>query len=213
MPHTQQRYWLRRTVFDPVDGDANPEHGLFQDVLMDLPSPRLLLRPFTLPPGLYHHLDDERRVCFGEHDFYGLSCYSAFSVQWRSLRFDTAIAAFHYESFRDSAPITAANIQLAKSAHEACEIAAFNIADRRTDWDTIQIRAMRTILREKAHQHDYLRSMLMASGNRELIDTSWRDPFWGWGPDGKGKNIVGKLWMEFRAELRKREEANQRAAA
>lgn len=211
MPHSTQRYWLRRTVFDPVNGVANPEHGLYQDALLDLPSPQMLLRAFNLPDGMYNGLDSERRICFGEHDFYGLSCFSSFTVHWRSLRFDTAIAAFHYESFRESAPITASNIQLAKSAYEACEIAHFNTADRRADWNVLMVRAMRTILREKARQHDYLRSMLMATGNRELVDSTWRDAYWGVGQDGKGKNIVGKLWMEFRAELRKRDEQANKA--
>jgi hypothetical protein len=39
-------------------------------------------------------------------------------------------------------------------------------------------------------------------GDRELIEDSWRDDFWGWGPHRNGKNMLGKLWMEIRSELR-----------
>lgn len=211
MPHAVQRYWLRRTIFDPVEGASNPEHGLYQDALLELPSAHLLVRPFTLPAGMYNGLDTEKRICFGEPDFYPLSDYAAFTIVWRNLRFDTLIAAFHYESFRDSAPITASNIQTARSPYEACEIAHFNAADRRPDWGTLAVRAMRTIKREKARQHEYIRSVLLASANRELIDNIWKDNFWGAGHDGNGKNISGKLWMEFRAELRKREEDRQKS--
>jgi predicted NAD-dependent protein-ADP-ribosyltransferase YbiA (DUF1768 family) len=28
------------------------------------------------------------------------------------------------------------------------------------------------------------------------------DDFWGWGPNRDGKNMLGRLWMEIRAELR-----------
>jgi hypothetical protein len=31
---------------------------------------------------------------------------------------------------------------------------------------------------------------------------SWRDDFWGWGPGRDGKNMLGRLWMEVRAELK-----------
>lgn len=27
--------------------------------------------------------------------------------------------------------------------------------------------------------------------------------FWGWGPNQDGRNELGKLWMEIRAELRR----------
>ena len=47
-----------------------------------------------------------------------------------------------------------------------------------------------------------MRRKLIATGDRELIEDSWRDDFWGWGPDKDGKNILGKLWMEIREELR-----------
>ena len=40
------------------------------------------------------------------------------------------------------------------------------------------------------------------SGERELIENSWRDDFWGWGPNRDGQNMLGRLWMEIRDELR-----------
>ncbi len=60
---------------------------------------------------------------------------------------------------------------------------------------------MRDILRAKAEQHEYVRRKLLATGDRELVEDSWRDDFWGWGPDRNGQNMLGKLWMEVRAEL------------
>ena len=61
---------------------------------------------------------------------------------------------------------------------------------------------MKSILRAKADQHEYVRRKLLATGDRELIEDSWRDDFWGWGPNRDGKNMLGKLWMEVRDELR-----------
>lgn len=31
---------------------------------------------------------------------------------------------------------------------------------------------------------------------------AWRDSFWGWGPDKRGQNMLGKLWMRVREEQR-----------
>jgi predicted NAD-dependent protein-ADP-ribosyltransferase YbiA (DUF1768 family) len=62
---------------------------------------------------------------------------------------------------------------------------------------------MRDIIRAKVNQHEYVKRKLMATGQRVLIENSWRDNFWGWGPNKDGQNMLGKLWMEIRAELRK----------
>ncbi len=61
---------------------------------------------------------------------------------------------------------------------------------------------MRDILRAKVSQHPYVRKKLLDTGNRELIEDSWRDDFWGIGPDKNGQNILGKLWMQVREEIR-----------
>src|SRR5690606_24814424 len=90
----------------------------------------------------------------------------------------------------------------APSAHEAFKIAERNRDKRRSDWDRVKVDIMRDILRAKAEQHEYVRRKLLATGDRELIEDSWRDDFWGWGPNRDGKNMLGRLWMEIRAELR-----------
>ncbi len=61
---------------------------------------------------------------------------------------------------------------------------------------------MHSILLAKVDQHEYVRRKLLATGNRELIEDSWRDDFWGWGPNKDGQNMLGKLWMEIRENLR-----------
>ncbi len=90
----------------------------------------------------------------------------------------------------------------APSAHEAFKIAERSKAERRQDWDAVKVDIMRDILRAKADQHEYVRRKLLATGDRELIEDSWRDDFWGWGPNRDGQNMLGKLWMEIRSELR-----------
>ena len=154
-----------------------------------------------------HGLDTPQRVFFYEQDFYVLSNFSAFSLKWKGLRFDTSEAVYHWEKFLhpDATPFEVAfleSIRLAPSAHEAFRIGQTERRLRRPDWNEIKVDVMRRILRAKAEQHEYVRRKLLATGDRELVENSWRDNFWGWGPNEDGQNMLGKLWMELRAELR-----------
>ena len=152
-------------------------------------------------------LDTASRVRFYEHDYYVLSNFSAFTLVWKGIRFDTSEAAYHFEKFSDCDGAMADvrsiqwDIRTAPSAHEAFKIAERNRAHRRPDWDDVKVGIMLDILRAKAEQHEYVRRKLLTTGDRELVEDSWRDDFWGWGPNRDGKNMLGRLWMQVRSEL------------
>ena len=129
-----------------------------------------------------------------------LSNFSAFTLQRKGLRFYTSEAAYHWEKFPERPDIKQLILE-APSAHEAFKIAERNKSLRVEYWDAIKVDVMRDILRLKAAQHEYVLRKLMATGDRELIEDSWRDDFWGWGPDKTGKNMLGVLWMEIRQEI------------
>lgn len=153
-----------------------------------------------------HRMDNDAQVLFYENDFYPLSNFSAFRLRWRDIDFDTSEHAYHWEKFHGLGTVTAAGarnqILRARSAHDAFKIAEIFRSDRRTDWDDIKVSYMRQIISAKAAQHEYVRRKLLATGDRELIEDSWRDDFWGWGPNRDGQNMLGKCWMELRATLR-----------
>lgn len=156
-----------------------------------------------------HGLDTQSQVFFYEQDFYVLSNFSAFNLRHEEGGlFATSEHAYHWCKFyetgngRDDWRDVRDAIGVASSAHEAFKIAERHKHLRRADWDAIKVDVMRDILRAKADQHEYVRRKLLATGDRELVENSWRDDFWGWGPNRDGKNMLGKLWMEVRAELR-----------
>lgn len=154
-----------------------------------------------------HGLDTPERVCFYEQDFYVLSNFSAFSVRWQGWRFPTSEHAYHWEKFdpctRDAqGEYVRDRIREAWSAHEAFKLAERWRTLRRKDWDSVKVDIMRGILCAKVDQHEYVGRKLLATGDRELVENSWRDDFWGWGPNRDGQNMLGKLWMEIRADLR-----------
>lgn len=147
-----------------------------------------------------HGLDTETQVLFYEQDFYVLSNFSAFRVTFGGQTFDTSEAAYHYQRFTD--PEDRRAVMYAYSAHDAFRYAQENKARQRPDWDAVKVGVMLDILRAKAAQHEYVRRKLLATGDRELIENSWRDSFWGWGPERTGLNMLGQLWMKVREELR-----------
>lgn len=153
----------------------------------------------------HHKLDTDTQVFFYEQDFYVLSNFSAFMVQCAGLLFPTSEHAYHWHKFPDD-PLKRRAIQIATSAHNAFKMAERWKQYRRPDWDAVKLNIMRHILRLKAEQHEYVRRKLLATGDRELIEDSWRDSFWGWGPNRDGQNMLGKLWMEIRAEIRAQNE-------
>ena len=73
---------------------------------------------------------------------------------------------------------------------------------RRNDWESIKEDVMYKALLAKFTQHDYLRKMLLGTGERKLVEHSPYDSYWGDGGDGTGRNRLGELLMRLRRELR-----------
>ena len=74
------------------------------------------------------------------------------------------------------------------------------IKDFDPNWETRKISVMSSLVRQK-FQDPELRELLNNTGERELIEgNSWNDTFWGV-CRGKGKNNLGKILMQIRADL------------
>lgn len=152
-----------------------------------------------------HGLDTPARVCFYEQDFYVLSNFSAFALAWNGSVYPTSEHCYQAQKFLDAgseAAAVAESIYRARSAHVAFKIAQSSKHLVRLGWNAAKVDVMRQILLAKVDQHEYVRRKLLATGDRELVENSWRDAYWGWGPNRDGMNMLGRLWMEIRAELR-----------
>ena len=77
--------------------------------------------------------------------------------------------------------------------------------DIRSDWSKIKFERMKQILRAKFTQHDDLRQVLLITGEARLVESATVDNavnrLWG-EVNGHGKNMLGKILMDLRAELR-----------
>lgn len=147
-----------------------------------------------------HGLDNEKQIFFYEQEFYIFSNFSAFKLEWNGELWMTSEHAYHSEKFEDPKILKA--LKDTRSAHDAMKLAYANRDKYRKDWDDVKLGIMKKILHAKVEQHPYVKKKLLASGNRELIENSWRDSYWGWGSNKEGENHLGKLWMEVREEVR-----------
>ena len=72
------------------------------------------------------------------------------------------------------------------------------------NWSRIKYDRMRGVLRAKFTQHEDLRELLLSTGSARLVESAKTNNavnrLWG-EVNGKGKNMLGVLLMEIRAEL------------
>lgn len=76
----------------------------------------------------------------------------------------------------------------------------------REDWEQVKALIMKDLLREK-FKNPYLREKLIATKDWILEEGNhWHDTFWGIYPpgSGNGQNMLGKLIMEVREEIKRR---------
>lgn len=122
-------------------------------------------------------------------------------LEWKGKVWMTSEHAYHSERFENEE--MKQSILNMRSAHDAFTYAQINKHLSRGDWNDIKLGVMKEILHAKVAQHPYVKKKLLQSEDRILVEDSWRDDFWGWGPNKDGQNMLGKLWMEVRDEVRK----------
>ena len=95
------------------------------------------------------------------------------------------------------------NIHAAPTPGEAKKIG--QTCPLRDRWGQIKVPTMRMVLQAKFTQNPDLCRQLLHTGNNAIEEDAKWDSFWGtgkMGPGGNGHNMMGKLLMELRKDLR-----------
>jgi N-glycosidase YbiA len=72
----------------------------------------------------------------------------------------------------------------------------------RADWEKVRDGVMEKAVRSKFASHPSLCAKLCATGDAEIIEASALSKHWGAGADGTGKNMLGRILMKIRSDLR-----------
>ena len=71
----------------------------------------------------------------------------------------------------------------------------------RADWEAVKIPIMRQAVLTKFLTHSDIQAILLATGDRVIVEDSPRDYYWGGGCDRTGQNYLGKILMSVRSEI------------
>ena len=83
-------------------------------------------------------------------------------------------------------------------------------------WNAQRVDVMRWVLRMKREANrDEIDALLAATGERPIVEVSTRDTWWGArlvADRYEGNNVLGRLWMELRQQLREYDPASRSGA-
>jgi ribA/ribD-fused uncharacterized protein len=136
------------------------------------------------------------------HDEFG--CFSNFApspVQLDGKVWPTSEHCFQAQKFEDREHRE--QIRKAKSPMIAARMGRDRKKPLRRDWESVKVGIMRDIVRAKFTQHDDIRQILLSTGHAKIVEHTEIDSHWGDGGDGSGKNMLGRILMEVREELKR----------
>ena len=107
---------------------------------------------------------------------------------------------YQYHKFKDK-EIAEWAIQAPKPRFIAVLAHNLFIYDIVPNWKDIKLDVMRKAIKLKFEQNPVMKQMLRDTKDKCLIEASKTDSFWGLGKNGKGKNMLGKLLMEYREKI------------
>jgi N-glycosidase YbiA len=92
----------------------------------------------------------------------------------------------------------AAKIQQAATPKQAAEMGRSRALPLRPDWEDIKDDVMFRAVFQKFKTHQELQTLLLNTGEEEIVESAPSDYYWGCGSDGSGQNKLGKILMEVR---------------
>ncbi len=136
-------------------------------------------------------------------------CFSNFSrhgIAMGDVWWPTVEHYFQAQKFAGTANTATADyverIHRAATPKQAAELGRSRSVPLRADWEQVKDDIMLAAVQRKFETHEAIRTILLATGDEEIVENAPRDYYWGGGADGRGLNRLGTTLMEIRARLR-----------
>ena len=138
--------------------------------------------------------------------YYTAGPYGAFSG-WSRHPFDLdgchwLTLEHFYQAQKYAGTPYAEQVRLAETPRAAKELGRRADWPLRPDWEQVKDAVMLRGVLAKFTAHDDLRTLLLSTGDEEIVEDSRSDYYWGRGADGTGLNKLGLTLMAARAVLR-----------
>ena len=140
----------------------------------------------------FYHLNEP----FGE-----FSNFARYPIRLRGKTWPTSEHFFQAQKYAGTP--REEEIRQAKTPSEAARLGRDRQVRLRRDWESVKDAVMREAVLAKFTQHEDLRELLLSTGDATLVEHTENDSYWGDGGDGSGRNMLGRILMEVRDELRR----------
>jgi ribA/ribD-fused uncharacterized protein len=138
---------------------------------------------------------------YGVSDDYGeFSNFAPFPIRLRGKVWPTSEHYFQAQKFAGTEH--AEVIRKTRSPMIAARMGRDRKKPLRRDWEAVKDNIMREAVRAKFTQHPELSDLLLATGDALLVEHTDNDAYWGDAGDGSGRNMLGRILMQVRDELR-----------
>merc|ERR1712110_298070 len=135
---------------------------------------------------------------YGEFsNFYAAKFVCAKGLSWKTSEHYFQAMKFegHHNHFEE--------VRAASTPGKSAKLGRSRAKPLRADWEEVKEQIMMDALRYKFTQNPELNELLLSTGNKQLVEHTRNDYYWGDGGDGSGKNRLGFCLMELREEFRK----------
>ena len=138
-------------------------------------------------------------------DYRYLSNFYPCDIEYEGIKFDSVEKA--YQSAKTDDLKLREEISLLDSPGKAKRFFRNRSQDVRSDWNEVKLSIMRELLHKKFVENDYFRRKLLSTGNEEIQEGNlWGDVYYGVDlRTGEGRNILGKMIMDIRKEIKEEE--------
>lgn len=108
----------------------------------------------------------------------------------------------YYQAMKFLAPEEQEKVRSAKHPRKARKWGRSRFRKLRKDWSKVKVVYMTRAVYTKCKAHPEIAQKLLATGDKNLLESSQYDYFWGCGRDRRGNNQYGRILMNVRSKLR-----------
>jgi ribA/ribD-fused uncharacterized protein len=112
----------------------------------------------------------------------------------------------YFQAQKFSGTPYADKIRAVSTPRQAAELGRSRRVPLRADWEEVKDAVMLKAVQRKFETHPELRTLLLSTGEEEIVENAPGDYYWGCGADGSGKNMLGQILVQVRAILQQKEE-------
>lgn len=143
-------------------------------------------------------------VCFYEatQPYYEFTNFYPAPITISGKTYPTSEHYFQAQKFATTDPALAEKIRTSASPRDAFNLARTNQRIEPNWHAGLKDKVMKDALIAKFVQYPYIRSLLVGTGDKILVEHTTKDKYWGDGGDGSGVNKLGKLLMEVRNDIK-----------